>query len=109
MNYKTEQEKQDKEFEEKFKCIQGDCDGQGNIPYQVGEGEWLAEQCQFHSEYLFPIKSYLLTRDTALLEARKCDIIERLEKHIKSDTYEGDESTVFQTTIKEVINLIKND
>ena len=48
-----------KEFDEKFKCTQGGCDGSGIISYQVGEDEWEIEQCQFHAEYLFPIKSFL--------------------------------------------------
>lgn len=48
-----------KEFREQFKCIDKYCDGQGNKPYQVGEGEWEAEQCQFHVEYLFPIEAFI--------------------------------------------------
>lgn len=28
-----------KEFDEKFKCIQGDCDGHGNIPVQISDDE----------------------------------------------------------------------
>lgn len=47
------------EFDGKFKCIQNDCDGGGAIPYQVVDGEWSAEQCQFHAEYLFPLKTFL--------------------------------------------------
>ncbi len=48
-----------KEFEEKFKCIQGDCAGGG---YTIEE-----EQCQFCAEYLFPIKSFIsqTIQDTA--------------------------------------------
>ena len=49
------------EFDEKFKCIQGDCDGNGIIPHQVGEGEWEAQQCQFHAEYLTPQRKFLAT------------------------------------------------
>lgn len=45
-------------FNEQFKCIQADCDGNGAIPHQVAEGEWEAQQCQFHAEYLFPIKAF---------------------------------------------------
>ena len=58
-------------FDEKFKCIQGDCDGTGCIPVartvgrQISETEfvedveWEAEQCQFHTEYILPIKSFI--------------------------------------------------
>lgn len=55
----TPQEQRNKRFDEKFKCIQSDCDGNGCIPHQVAEDEWEAEQCQFHAEYLFPIKSHI--------------------------------------------------
>ena len=48
-----------KEFDDKFNCIDNNCDGSGNIPHQVGDDEWEAEQCQFHAEYLFPIKLFL--------------------------------------------------
>lgn len=63
-------EKKERELIEKFKCIQGDCDGNGIVPVlvsgsrQISETEfeqtqeWEAEQCQFHAEYLFPIKSF---------------------------------------------------
>lgn len=56
MNMNKEQ--WEKEFDEKFKCIQSDCDGNGCIPHQVADGEWEAQQCQFHAEYLFPIKQF---------------------------------------------------
>lgn len=59
----------EEDFDKRFKCIQNECDGQGNIPYQVGEGEWLADQCQFHAEYLFPIKSHNKATILAVLEA----------------------------------------
>lgn len=50
------------EFNEKFKCIQSDCDGNGCIPNQVAEDEWEAQQCQFHAEYLLPIKEFIAER-----------------------------------------------
>lgn len=50
------------EFAQKFKCIQSDCDGAGNIPYQINDGVWEANQCQFHAEYLFPIYDFSLTK-----------------------------------------------
>lgn len=55
--YETYQQNE-REFEEKFKCIKSDCDGNGCIPHQVAEDEWEAQQCQFHAEYLFPMKSH---------------------------------------------------
>lgn len=46
-------------FDEKFKCIQSDCDGARNIPVGDNENGWHAEQCQFHAEYLFPLKEFI--------------------------------------------------
>lgn len=63
------------EFDKKFKCIQGDCDGTGHIPEQIGEDEWTSHQCQFHAEYLFPIKSHNLQSLKLILQA----LVERLE------------------------------
>ena len=43
-----EQCKEDiKKTKDEYKCIDSFCDNHGNIPYQVGEDEWEAEQCQF--------------------------------------------------------------
>lgn len=56
-------------FDETFKCIQGDCDGTGCIPNQVAEDEWEAQQCQFHAEYLFPLRDFILSLRKADMEA----------------------------------------
>lgn len=62
----------EKEFDERFKCIQKDCDGNGSIPYPVDDGVWEADQCQFHAEYIFPLKSFIRsTIDKARKEERK--------------------------------------
>lgn len=59
-------------FDEKFKCIDDSCDGQGNIPHQVSEDEWEAQQCQFHAEYLFPLKDFIQSEiDLARREERE--------------------------------------
>ena len=79
-----DKEKLFEEFDEKFKCIKLDCDGQGNIPCQISEGEWEAEECEFHAKYLFPIKSFLSEKlDQARAEERE-RIREKLER-IKLD------------------------
>ncbi len=69
-----------KEFEEKFECIQSNCDGNGIVPVQkivdrqlsdteqVPEIEWEATQCEFHARYLFPI-----------LASQKSDILATIE------------------------------
>jgi len=76
----------DEEFDKKFKCIQGDCDGHGNIPVLVSGSRQISEteceQCQFHAEYLFPFKNFLhnaislseqsLLKALKLLEIARC-------------------------------------
>lgn len=68
----------EKRFSEKFKCIQSDCDGHGCIPEQIADGEWEAQQCQFHAEYLFPIKEFIKQEITLALEAQR----EEIEKEV---------------------------
>ena len=51
-------------FDDRFKCINAKklgCDSKGNIPVQVGEDEWEAEQCQYCFEVLFKQKDFLKT------------------------------------------------
>ncbi len=70
-------------FDEKFKCIQNDCDGNGYIPRMVdtSDGEaWEADQCQFHAEYLFPIREMFKSS----LTRAKIDAVEEVEKKMKS-------------------------
>ena len=47
-----------KMFDETFKCIQNDCDGFGIVP----DGGENPMQCQFHAEYLLPMRDFLLTQ-----------------------------------------------
>lgn len=68
------------EFDEKFKCIQSDCDGKGCIPHRIADDEWEPQQCQFHAEYIFPVKSFLTTHLKALAEELKKVIPEEQEK-----------------------------
>ena len=56
-----------KEFDERFKCIQTDCAGGGHTYPSESEPE--GGQCQFCAEYLFPIKSFLHSRQIKLLTA----------------------------------------
>lgn len=65
----TIQEETAKLFDEKYKCIEKDCDGYGNIPHQIGDDEWEAEQCRFHWEYLLPIRDFIFTRERIAYEA----------------------------------------
>lgn len=65
-------EDSEKEFSEKFPCIESGCDGKGNIPKLLETTEngekWEAEQCEFHAKYLFPIKSTHLASLITLTE-----------------------------------------
>lgn len=63
-------EKGIEEFNDKFKCINFErlgCDNLGNIPVQVGEGEWEAEQCQYCFERLFKYREFIRTTYTERL------------------------------------------
>ena len=57
----------EKEFDEKFKCIQGDCAGGGHTYPTEEEPE--GGQCQFCAEYLFPMKSFLSSYTKDLLQS----------------------------------------
>jgi len=73
------------EFDEKFKCINSDCDQNGSIPHQVSDDEWEAQQCQFCFEYRFPIKSFITsTRLSAYKEGKK-DALKKVLESLPED------------------------
>lgn len=37
------------------------------------------------------------------------DLIKKLEKHAKQNTYEGDEALVYRTTMKEVLDIANSN
>jgi len=99
----------EEKFDAKFKCIQSDCDGNGCIPHQVAEDEWEAQQCQFHSEYIFPIKDFI----KSLLTSHESQVREEIIEKIKSISFTEDVaggnnkySTVSIKLIEMIINLI---
>lgn len=57
-----------------FPCINSQCDGYGNIPHQVSEEEWEAEQCQFCFEYRFPFKE-LIKQERQTSQEREREIV----------------------------------
>lgn len=70
-NYKTEQEKQNKEFEGKF------VDKVNNL-----NGDFAYEEMRYGEQQdVQELRDYLLTRDTALLEALKKDVGEEVDKY----------------------------
>ncbi len=97
-------------FLKQFKCIQSDCDGNGNIPVlvsgirQVSETEceqtqdWEAEQCQFCAEYRFPVADYWLKVLSSEKEKWIRGEMERLgfvkEFEIKGDAFEKQQINV---------------
>ena len=44
-------------------CVATNCDGEGNIPHQISEDEWEAEQCQYCYEIRFPKRDILKKLD----------------------------------------------
>ncbi len=88
MNYKTEQEKQDKEFDERFYELMGletDPNGTERIYLIRDENGTILNGIDFTEEQ-DELKSYLLTRDTALLEAFKKDVRE-MKKDCPHDSH----------------------
>lgn len=61
------------ELTSKIKCIEPECDGNGNIPHAVDDGnggvDWEAQQCQYHAEVIFPLKKSLDLYKQKILEA----------------------------------------
>ena len=70
-------------FEKKFKCIDDSCDGQGNIPHQISEDEWEAQQCQFHAEYLFPLKKLIQSEIDLAVAKKEKEIVESIEQTLE--------------------------
>lgn len=79
--------KEGREMLSKFKCIQDECDGQGNIPRQGDDGEWEAYQCEFHAKYLFPLEILFASHERAIEIALLEDLVEEAEELFKSDSF----------------------
>ena len=75
-----------KEFDEKFKCIQGDCAGGGHTFPTESEPE--GGQCQFCAEYIFPIKSFLISFAEKIREG----VVEEIEGMRKELPSKDDDS-----------------
>lgn len=71
------QNKSVEEVMKDFTCINSQCDGYGNIPHQVSEDEWEAEQCQFCFEYRFPLK-VLLQQERQISQKKEREIVEEV-------------------------------
>lgn len=78
----------EREFDEKFKCINFDCDNDGTIPEAVmgqdGLPEWEARQCQFCFEFRFPLKKFIALKISQALTKQKEDILKAIDEEIKN-------------------------
>ena len=95
-----------KEFDEKFKCINAEtlgCDSKGNIPHQVGEDDWEAEQCQYCFERLFKYKDFL---KQALQQTRE-DTIKEITARLEICLVENEDKYIIGN-IKDLIYKINN-
>lgn len=68
-------------FREKVPCIQSDCDGFGNIPNQVGENEWEAQQCQYCDEVRLPFIEDLRHHAAQLIKIGQERATDYIQKH----------------------------
>ena len=99
----TQMSEWEKEFDEKFKCIQSDCDGNGIIPSPVDTPngtEWEAQQCQFHAEYLFPIKSFI----SQLLTHQKEELVKKATK-----LFEDADEREDRVELSDVLSIINKE
>ena len=99
MTNTPEQKNWQQEFDEKFKCIQSDCDGKGNIPAGNEEDGWYAEQCEFHAKYLFPLKSFIQKLLVEAEERGRGEAVDYIEKNnyrrVRFDSGEGELDLVY--------------
>lgn len=102
-NYKLEQEKQDKEFEGKFIGIY-------QSPHVLNTFAGLSDKATPGN-----LKSYLLSRDTALLEAFKKDVGEMIKKGNEWATHDEVESIKwkihyggYKEAVNNILSLLKD-
>jgi hypothetical protein len=91
---------------EKLPCINPSCDGHGNIPHQVSENEWEAEQCQFCYEYrLQPL-------DDVIKQVYE-DVVHEVESMKKWEyDFQGKRSMAlknYNQAIDDILNKLKSD
>lgn len=58
-----------KEFDEKFPCINANCDNKGSIPVLGDDGDVEAEKCQYCFEIRFPQRYFIKEQFTKLLDS----------------------------------------
>lgn len=109
----------EKEFDDKFKCINVDnlnCDSKGNIPVQVGEGEFEAEQCEYCFQRLFKYKDFIRTAIEKALkecEPKEKDLgwetITEKDREIKQQERAYNQAIIqYQDNVKKFLNKVKN-
>jgi hypothetical protein len=91
--------KRDKEFEEKFDCVERSCDGYGNIQRLDENGEICVEQCEFHAKYLFPITSFRHEDMKAVLEW-VVELVKRKYSHELGDYINATEGAYTPTDVE---------
>ena len=100
----------EREFEEKFKCINAviGCDSKGNIPVQVSEGEWEAEQCEYCFERLFKYQSFLHSSQLRLIEEVK-KMCEGKKKEYRDfpNGYNSDKEIAYNQALDDIISTLE--
>ena len=67
------------EFDEKFKCINSNCDNNGTIANQISEDEFEPQQCQYCFEVRFKQRDFLRSSLLSLLD----DVDGKIDKMIR--------------------------
>lgn len=65
-------------FEEKFRCINYNCNNKGSLSVPDQDGDEAEEQCQFCFEYLMPMKEYISTSIDSLLQGILSEIDKKM-------------------------------
>ncbi len=99
----------EKEFEEKFKCIQSDCDGNGFCPYPVDDSNWEASECEFHAKYLFPLKAFIRSKLSLVLQDVEDMVMEIKIKIAKAEIYQSnpEQSQDILSKVVEILHSYK--
>lgn len=100
-NQNNNQNKWEVEFDEEFPCIEGGDNCNGTI--QVSEDD--IRQCQFHAEYLFPIKSFL---STSIAQAEQ-DGYEKGRGEPNEVSYEAGKQEMLKKLVEIINNIPVND
>jgi hypothetical protein len=91
-----------KEFNEKFTCIDLNCNNNGTIANQISEDEVEAQQCQYCFEVRFPFRNFLSQAIDKTIEKT----IEKTREEVRAEIQELANNVPPNLLLNEIINKI---